>query len=324
MSLIKEQQEKILVSVIIPVYNVELYLEECLNSVISQSYSNIEIILVDDGSTDRSASICEHYSKIDDRIVVIHKKNGGLSSARNAGLDVAKGNYILFVDSDDFIAKVMIMDMILATVEYGYQMVVSPITSEKEKLTSGGTTSRCEKTPEAILYSFLAEKEITTSASGKLYSSALWENIRFPEGLIFEDFATIYKTVIKCEKICVINSSYYYYRPNPTGITGAAFSEKKMDYYTVTHRLQQDLIMLGYDTLMSSLDNRTVRYSISFFRDISRSHYQNEEIIDYIVKVIRNKIFKYMMSDYKLSSKLYGLLITISPRTAICVFRRKK
>ncbi len=121
--------EQNLVSVIIPVYNVERYLDACVASVCSQTYQNIEIILVDDGSTDRSSEICEEWAERDDRISVIHKKNGGLSSARNAGLDSAKGAYVLFVDSDDTICNNLLektiphMDIGFETVSFGYKLV---------------------------------------------------------------------------------------------------------------------------------------------------------------------------------------------------------
>lgn len=101
-----------LVSVIVPVYNVEKYLERCINSIIQQSYNNLEIILIDDGSTDASGKICDEYKEKDDRIIVIHKENGGLSDARNAGIKIFTGEYVTFIDSDDYVSKNMVSNML--------------------------------------------------------------------------------------------------------------------------------------------------------------------------------------------------------------------
>ena len=113
-----------LISVIIPVYKVELYLRECIDSVLAQTYQNLEVILVDDGSPDQCGSICEQYAEKDNRVCVIHKENGGLSDARNAGIDVAKGEYIGFVDSDDWVAPDMYECLYKASVEYNAEFVV--------------------------------------------------------------------------------------------------------------------------------------------------------------------------------------------------------
>ena len=318
----KKESNISLVSVIVPVYNVETYLEECVNSIINQTYSEIEIILVDDGSTDSSGTICDLISQRDDRVRVVRKQNGGLSSARNAGIEIAKGDYFLFVDSDDIIANTMIEG--LTTAANGmFKMVVSPITHDIRGLYSGERILKTIISPKDVLKSFLSEGRITTSASGKLYDARLWTDVRFPEGFIFEDFATIYKTVLKCDSICSIDACYYYYRPNPAGITGSPFNKKKMDYYRATEEIRKALIALRYDDLIASLNNRSVRYSISFFRDIARSRYYDDKNCSFVIKTIREHIFSYLFSKYKISSKLYGSLISISPKLARKVFENK-
>lgn len=315
------EENKVLVSVIVPVYNVEDYLEECIASIRRQTYTEIEIILIDDGSTDTSSALCDSISREDYRIRVIHKKNGGLSSARNAGMEVAKGKYYLFVDSDDIISETMVHDLVLTAETGGYKMVVSRITLDVKNLYSGGQPERIVKSAKAVLESILAERCISTSASGKLYDASLWNDIRFPEGRIFEDYATVYKTVIKSEKICFVDACHYYYRQNPKGITRSPFTDKKMDYYVVTDLVRQDLKKLQYDDLLPILNNRTVRYSISFYRDISKSKYYNDANCDFIVKTIRKHMFRYLFSQYKFTSKMFGVVISISPGLARWMFQ---
>lgn len=313
-----------LVSVIVPVYNVEDYLEECIDSIMNQVYKNIEIILIDDGSTDRSGSLCDGLMELDNRIRVIHKKNGGLSSARNAGLEVANGKYILFVDSDDLISELMISAMTEAAEKNNCNLVVSPITQCKSEIHHCSIIHMEMLNSKSVLRSFLEEKSITTSSSGKLYNSLLWEDVRFPEGVIFEDFATIYKVVLKCERICKIDSHFYYYRPNPKGITGSPFTKSKMDYYKVTEWVREELDKKGYNDLVHILKNRTVRYSISFYRDIARSDYKELEDCTTVINHIRKDIARYMFSNYKLTSKMYGLMISCSPTIARHIFSMPK
>ena len=129
------------VSIIVPVYNVEKYLDECVKSILAQTYSNIEIVLVDDGSKDTSGSMCDEYKKQDNRIVVVHKENGGLSSARNAGMENASGDYYIFVDSDDTISPDMVEEMVKKAKEHDAKIVSSLISEEQDKLgkVSAGT-----------------------------------------------------------------------------------------------------------------------------------------------------------------------------------------
>ena len=319
-----KDEANIIVSVIVPVYNVELYLKECVDSIINQSFDNIEIILVDDGSTDNSSNICDEYSKIDERVKVIHKSNGGLSSARNVGINEAKGKYIMFVDSDDVISKTMIMEHVEVIKKYNYKIVASMFAYSLNKLESGGNYKVIERDKTDVLNSIFKEREISTSACGKIYDGSLWDGIRFPEGLIYEDYATIYKVVMKCDRIGFINKPYYYYRYNRDSITGQTFSDKKMDYYKVTSLIKEELSETKWNRCISSINNRTTRYSISFYREISRSGYMNEENCDYIIKYIKKNIIKYLFTKYKLSSKMYGILISISPKLARKVFEPRR
>ena len=213
--------EDALVSVIVPVYNVKPYLEEALNSVIHQSYSNLQIIVVDDGSTDESGSLCDKYALQDSRIVVIHQKNGGLSVARNAGLEVASGDFISFLDSDDAYHPDFIREMLDIMIHEDADLVICKNVEHKTLGRMVETESGYQRSYPPIeegvynrqdVLCALVEGKINTSVWNKLYSPKLWENIRFPDGHICEDLAVTYKILNHANKVCVIDRVLYYKR----------------------------------------------------------------------------------------------------------------
>lgn len=204
------------VSVIVPVYKVEKYLNKCVDSIISQTYKNLEIILVDDGSPDNCPRICDEYAQKDDRIKVIHKQNGGLSDARNAGIDVASGEYIAFVDSDDYINKLMIetlyKDMIVNNVDIsvvGYKYVAEgeKISSDEEISTSN--VRIVDKT--FALTCLFGDNQIGNYAWNKLYARELFNDIRYPKGKKMEDLGTTYLLFQKASKISLNDAKLYNY-----------------------------------------------------------------------------------------------------------------
>ena len=222
-----------LISVIVPIYNVEKYLNKCIESIINQSYSNLEIILVDDGSKDSSGIMCDSYILKDKRIKVIHKENGGLSDARNVGLDKAKGEYIVFIDSDDWIDEKMI--------EILYNIVKknnSDISICDYFLAYNEEIQTQKEDIEVInLSNIEALKKIYDKDLGvcmivawnKLYKRNLFkDDIRYPYGKIHEDEFTTYKLLYKAEKISYTNQKMYYYRQRENSIT-SSFNKKRLD-----------------------------------------------------------------------------------------------
>ncbi len=231
-----------LISIIIPVYNVETYLKKCIDSVLNQTYTHLEIILVDDGSNDRSGQICDEYAKKDDRILVIHKKNGGLSEARNVALDVMSGRFVTFVDSDDYIEKEMIE--ILYKLKVGYDANVSCVGFEK--IFDGKEVKRKYRIRKEIIrvYSgndaieeFLYKKNVDTSAWGKLYNAEDFKEIKYPVGMIFEDLATTYKIFEDKSKIVCSNLQLYYYVQRSESIVHDKFSIKRFDRIIITKQI---------------------------------------------------------------------------------------
>ncbi len=310
------------VSIIVPVYNVEKYLDECMKSILGQTYSNLEVVLIDDGSTDSSGNMCDNYKAQDDRIVVIHKPNGGLSSARNAGMDIATGDYLIFVDSDDIISLNMVSEMVKKADETGAQIVSSLMTEEREMLDKGQIGKVSVFDSHGALRCIFSDDTILTSASGKMYSSELWKDIRFPTDKIFEDFATIYKVIKKSSKTVAFEDWQYFYRPNPSGITGSPFYHRKMQFFDVAEEVTSGIKDTDPD-LIPVIRNRITRQAISYFRDMSSSSYDDETDRRFIIITIRKGIWKYLFSGYKAKSKMYGLMIAVSPPLARKVFAPK-
>ena len=222
------------ISVIIPVYNVSDYLERCVNSVLRQTFKDFEIILVDDGSTDGSAKKCDEYAKVNNNIQVIHKKNGGLSDARNHGIRVAKGDYIAFIDSDDWVNERFLEEMYTNINEYdadisvvNFSMVYSNgkqnITDCKEGSFSG------QDTLNMYFNGFMMI--CLEVAWNKLYKRSLFEDIRYPVGKLNEDAFTTYKLIDKSVRVYISKEVLYYYFQRPGSITHAKFSRSCLDKY---------------------------------------------------------------------------------------------
>ena len=216
-----------MVSVIIPAYNVEQYVERCVYSVTKQTYRNLEIILVDDGSTDCTGIICDKLAKEDNRISVIHKTNGGLSDARNAGIDVSRGEYISFVDSDDYIASDMLEHMMNAMCETDISMVVVGFWKQSGDAREycGPTTERVVSSEEALKDIYIGH-EIYPASWNKLYRRALFNNNRFAVEMINEDSEIITKLLMECNRVALVSKPLYIYMIREGSITQSSFSSK--------------------------------------------------------------------------------------------------
>ena len=221
---------KSLISVIVPVYKVEKYLNKCIDSILSQTYRELEVILVDDGSPDSCGQICDYYKDTDDRVKVIHKKNGGLSDARNAGLAIATGEYIGFVDSDDWIKADMYEYLINELAENKAQIAVCNwINATDKRYMINNFEEQCISGEEGV--KLLFEDKTENYAWNKLYSSSLWSDIKFPVGKNFEDVLTIYKVFGKAERIAFANEAKYYYRIRSSSISGTRNYNNRLHIY---------------------------------------------------------------------------------------------
>lgn len=220
-----------IISIVVPVYNVEDYLEACVKSITNQQFKNIEVLLIDDGSTDRSGEICEEFSKIDSRIKVIHKENGGLSDARNCGLSACSGEFVTFIDSDDTVDKDYLTYLYNLVDKYQAEMSICTHRTilstervvDKNKVYNKVLTST--ECMEKILY----DKELDISAWAKLYKIDLFNKIKFPVGKLFEDAFTTYKLVMASNRIGVGGESKYTYMVREGSIVTSKFTKSKMD-----------------------------------------------------------------------------------------------
>lgn len=217
-----------LVSVIIPIYCVERYLEQCLNSVVQQTHTELEIILVDDGSTDQCPMLCDAWAKRDSRITVIHKANGGLSDARNVGIDSAHGDYILFVDSDDWIEPNMVECMLSVLEEQHADICACGIFYEYPQKTAIREVDSFVGNSTETYRRLYDETRYPVSTWNKLYCRKCWNKLRFPVGKICEDAFTTYLLIDQAQTIVQISTPFYHYRIRDNSIMTSKFSVKKM------------------------------------------------------------------------------------------------
>lgn len=222
------------ISIIVPVYGVEKYLEKCVESIRCQTYHNIEIILVDDGSPDKCGEICDNYQKIDIRIKVIHKQNGGLSDARNIAIPMAKGEYLTFIDSDDWVSPYYIEHLYKAVSVYQADIGTSwfenvyenkPLYIKPEKELKKNNCLTSEECLKKLLY----QDGVETSAWGKLYKREIIEDLRYPVGKLYEDILVTYEAIKRSKRIAVIENIDYYYFQRENSIQNMQFNKKKLD-----------------------------------------------------------------------------------------------
>lgn len=232
-----------LISVIIPVYNSEKYIKRCIESVLNNSYKNLEIILVDDGSTDSSGLICDEYSKKDNRIIVIHKINAGTAAARNSALEIAKGDLIAFADNDDIVHPCFFEHMHSALKTSGADVVVCELTRNMDIETFLLNTEIHPKTinkHDFIKQTYISEWTRNTPPWNKLYKKHLFDVIRFPEGKGYEDAYTTYKLLYNADKICYLDSVLYYWYENRESYSSKKDNPEKLYFREEAIRLQSE------------------------------------------------------------------------------------
>lgn len=286
-----------LISIIIPVYNVESYLPRCLDSIINQSYKNLEIILINDASTDNSLSICNEYKNKDDRIQLISIEHGGLSKARNTGLDIAKGEYIGFVDSDDYIDKDMYKSLYKALANNGADMSVCTFyrdypdgTKEYDFLETRDTI--IFNKDEAI-ENILIDKTLRNYVWTKLYSAHLFNDLRFPEGKNYEDIFISIKLLEKINKLIYINKFLYYYVIREGSIDSSKKVGNIKDAIEETYR--------RYKYIKENYYPKLREYNITSM--VERIVFSNSELKDKTVLNDYSYIFKDLDEDINSSNK---------------------
>ena len=291
--------EKInLVSIVVPVYNVEKYLKRCVDSILEQSYSNFELILVDDGSTDNSGKICDELKNIDERITVYHKVNCGLSDARNYGIDRANGDYITFIDSDDYIHREFLKTLTDLINKYDADMsVVGTLIIDEGKskgeVSQDNIVEKCITNEEALKH-MLTRKVFGTSAWGKLYRKDLFDEIRYPKGLLYEDTCTTPYVIDKCKSVAYNSKRMYYWIQRSGSITHTSLSERDFKLFDTLDKLIK-FINTNYPNISEAAEGRYI--DDSFITIMRRLVYSD----DYLEKAeyVRSKCNNYWKSASK-------------------------
>ena len=238
-----------LISVVIPVYNVEDYVRKCIVSVINQTYSNLEILVIDDGSTDHSGQICDELAATDSRICVFHTSNGGLSAARNVGIDHATGFFIAFVDSDDWIEPDMYQFLYQQIIEYDADISVCSHYIDK------GNDIRCKRkvnypivcNRDEAMNMLMTDKILHNYAWDKLYKRSLFEGLHYPEGILYEDIAFTYKVMYRTQRVLVYALPKYHYTVRPGSIVSARYAvNRNYFYFNSEYQLMTFMVEHGY------------------------------------------------------------------------------
>ncbi|WP_294404622.1 glycosyltransferase family 2 protein [uncultured Clostridium sp.] len=307
------------VSVIVPIYNVEKYLRKCIDSLINQTIKDIEIILVNDGSPDNSRAICEEYAEADKRIKIINKENGGLSSARNAGFNEAESDYILFVDSDDWINKNMI-EILLNEIKKNNADIVqcryaNVIDENVDESINEKVASKIIDNIDALRNLYKNDSYLETVVTwNKLYKKSLFDGIKFPEGKLNEDEFTTHKLLFKCKKIVLIDAKLYYYRKTPDSITNSKVSIKKLDKLEAVKERMKFFESVGN---VEIYEKTVVRYGDLLRGSFLMCKYlidNNEKILNDIDSEYK-RIFKgYVKNKYlSFEKKILGFIFYLNP-----------
>lgn len=306
-----------LISVIVPVYNVEKYIEQCVDSVLNQTYKNLEIILIDDGSTDRSGEVCDEYKEKDDRVVVVHKQNGGLSSARNRGLEIMSGDIVSFVDSDDWIDARMYEDMVGFMIKNDVDIVYccankfdhKSIISKEFGYYPDKSLVDCDEVVEKILCD-----EISGHVWNKLYNKTCWENLTFPKDRLYEDLSISFRPFLNTnKKIGFLNAPYYNYRINYNGIS---LSKNPLKCYHIYLGMREhyDYSKKNRPSVTEKCISNVVIHALQTITDHCKNNWENHQhIIDDVQNFLDDnkksiiRCYKHLTTKDELKIRLYYL-----------------
>jgi glycosyltransferase involved in cell wall biosynthesis len=311
-----------LISIIVPIYNTEQYLAKCIESILEQTYHRLELILINDGSTDHSLDICKHYQSMDERIVLIDKRNEGVSAARNLGISLAKGDYIGFVDSDDYIEKNMYETLIRQMEEdntalcvMSYHTIRSYGLKQEKRI-----ISQKEAINELLLLRF------PTSLWACLYSKDIIKGISLNAQIhFFEDFEFNYRILLDADRISLCNQELYHYRTNVNGANNQSINDKRLSCLKVGDIVLESLKNKHPDLMKSSIYFRT-HFLISVILSIAKSHNVDikyyEKASQYTRKIRKEALLsKLIPLKYKLVLFLYLLSPSLSTRSIYYIRR---
>lgn len=307
-------------SIVVPVYNVEKYLPQCLDSLIHQTLKEIEIILVNDGSTDDSGLICNMYAKKDHRIKVYSKTNGGLSDARNYGLSKVNTPVVGFVDSDDYVDVSMFQTLLDIKEKSNSEIAVCGI-----KMTSLDNEVYSVRTVEKemvlnrhdAMRELLKSKRISNSVCNKIFDVAIFDGINFPLNKLYEDEYVTYRLFDMSNSVVLTNKTFYYYRLTPNSITHKKFSEREFDrIYASQEKIEY--IQQRYPDLVSYAQRYLVYDCVM---SLSKMTIYKEEYNILTRDNIRKNLMCFLNGDYSKGTKVFAVIASLSPRVAIKLYK---
>lgn len=314
--------EEELISVVVPIYKVEKFLPTCIESLIKQSYKNMELILVDDGSPDLCPQICDKYKQLDSRIKVIHKTNGGLSDARNAGIEIAQGEWITFVDSDDYVGDDFLKTLYIMARKSNADISIC----DYESVLDDGAEERKYtyvveyNNVECLKKTYIPEVHgMEFTAWGKLYRIGLFRDlgIRYPVGKIHEDTFTTYKLLYEANRIVFFDAIEYFYRRREESIMTSAFNKKRLVTLDATREACRFFERKKESELLELAINMHLRNYVCIYNDL----YKNRNNINNYTAVKRNVLknyredFQYYIkkSNFKVRKKIFYTMFYILP-----------
>lgn len=312
-----------LVSVIVPIYKVEKYLDRCIQSIAEQSYTNLEIILVDDGSPDGCPAICDSWAEKDSRIKVIHKENGGLSDARNAGLEIATGKYIAFIDSDDSISTEFILKLYHAIEEHHADVAecaVSYVDENGNLLRARDSSSITEMEKTEALRRLVLEDGIYQTVWNKLYRRELVIDIPFAVGKYHEDEFWTYQVLDRIEKLAVVHDALYNYLRRSTSIIGVGYNIRRLD--GLEARFQRMKHLQKYEELADLTRDRLIFDCLWHYQSTSKflQGEEKEKALSYIKSIV-SEIGKVRNSNngMKFTHRLWRAMFLAMPNLTVWI-----
>ena len=298
-------------TVIIPVFNAEKYIDKCLETILGQTLTEIEVLLINDGSTDNSLEILNRYEKSDNRIKVFTKKNGGQSSARNIGLDNATGEYISFIDIDDYIAYDMLEMLYNNAIETNSQISICGmgINSNDQIVFPSTPTNRVVFDKITAIKKTLAEEYILFSVCDKIYKSSLFDGVRFPIGVIHEDVLLPYQLVKKSTNVCCEMKPKYFYNQNDNSTMTKKFSTARLNDITAREEIVSDIILNFPELYKNSIPTKLVGYLNIIHKLILDNDINNNDILKKLVDTVKKDRKLYLTSSYVSSKRKIGVFL---------------
>ena len=315
-----------LVSVIVPVYNVERYLKNCIESILMQSFKDFELILVDDGSPDHCGEICDEYVQMDSRVRVIHQLNQGLSAARNNAIDVAKGDYLTFVDSDDFILPHYLEVLVKLSQENNADISVCNMvrclsTDSLSDIKEHLSNEKSEIFQDNKMEVFFCTQKITTTACGKLYRRYLYESVKYPVGWYNEDIFTTYKTIHYANKVVYLDYYGYVYRINENSIVNESYSPRK--WHAIEACLERKkFIELNYPKQKKYACRAIVHYCNHILISMARSEVYDKNALNHLQQLYREYLWYYLFCKSSVLGKFFAAISYVNVKITYYLMKK--